>query len=103
MGCEGSGPLREAVLQSLKRLAALPPLRQQQALKRVWWAREISRGRFSADEREFDRLDEWVKAGDVRAADLQWSGCGVRTQAKTAPADCSTTFTSLQAEGACIS
>jgi len=52
------------VLQGFKRLAALLPWRQQQTLKRLWWARAISRGRFSADEREFDRLDEWVKAGD---------------------------------------
>jgi len=52
---------------SLKRLAARLPVRYQQELKRLHFARMIRRGDFLAAEEhdhEYGRLEEWAGAGD---------------------------------------
>lgn len=46
-----------------KTVARLPP-RLQQSLKRLYYARQIRRGRFVSPEPEFARLSEWVSEGD---------------------------------------
>jgi FkbM family methyltransferase len=54
-------------MQLLKRLAARLPLRYQQELKRLHFARMIRRGLFDKaieNEGEFDRLHQWIGPGD---------------------------------------
>lgn len=48
----------------LKRLSSKLPLRAQQALKRLQFARQIRSGRFQTPEPEYARLGQWVAAGD---------------------------------------
>lgn len=48
----------------LKTLAGIMPIRFQRALKGAYFARQIGRGDFCADEPEFFLLDEWVADGD---------------------------------------
>jgi FkbM family methyltransferase len=48
----------------LKRLAGRLPLRVQQELKRIYFARGLRNGTFRSDEREFQRLEEWLETGD---------------------------------------
>jgi FkbM family methyltransferase len=55
------------MLSTLKRLAARLPVRYQQELKRLHFARLIRTGRFLSAEdhdHEYGRLHEWVSAGD---------------------------------------
>jgi FkbM family methyltransferase len=51
-------------LNLLKRLSSALPLRAQQALKRIHFARQIRSGRFRTAEPEYARLGEWVTTGD---------------------------------------
>lgn len=51
-------------MSSLKRIAASLPLRHQQELKRLHFARQIRAGTFVTDEPEFGRLHEWIRPGD---------------------------------------
>jgi FkbM family methyltransferase len=48
----------------MKRLAARLPDRWHNELKQLYFARQIRRGRFETDEKEFLRLSEWVHPGD---------------------------------------
>lgn len=50
--------------QLVKRSVAHLPRRWQQEMKRVHFGRAFARGRYSAGEPEWERLHEWVKAGD---------------------------------------
>lgn len=55
------------MISSLKRLATRLPVRYQQELKRLHFARLIRKGTFLAAEdhdHEYGRLQEWVNAGD---------------------------------------
>jgi len=52
------------MINNLKRLISHLPARYQQVLKRIYFKRQIKRGIFRSGEIEFDRLDEWVSAGD---------------------------------------
>jgi FkbM family methyltransferase len=51
-------------MSMLKRLVSRFPLGLQQELKRVKFRRDIRKGVFRTDEREFARLRDWVGAGD---------------------------------------
>lgn len=51
-------------MHSLQQLAATIPSGWRQTLKRFRYARLIASGRFSADEPEFEKLNEWLKEGD---------------------------------------
>lgn len=48
----------------LKRVASLFPIRLQQELKRLRFARQVRNGKFLTSEPEFQRLAEWVQPGD---------------------------------------
>lgn len=48
----------------LKRLSSMLPLRIQQKLKRLHFARQIHSGRFTTSEPEYAHLEEWVTSGD---------------------------------------
>lgn len=55
------------MVQAFKRLASRLPSRYQQELKRLHFGRQITRGTFTTaeeDDREYDRLQAWVKPGD---------------------------------------
>lgn len=49
---------------ALKRLAAVLPARSQQAMKRLFFARQVRGGTFSTDEPEYAELDAWLRTGD---------------------------------------
>jgi FkbM family methyltransferase len=53
-----------AISNTLKRFISRLPATWQKELKRKWYGREIKRGKFITDEHEFERLGEWVSAGD---------------------------------------
>lgn len=48
----------------LKNLSSRLPLRMQQKLKRLHFARQLRAGRFRTSEPEYRRLDGWVTEGD---------------------------------------
>jgi FkbM family methyltransferase len=48
----------------LRRLASQLPIRYQQEMKRLYYARQIRKEIFKADEPEFDMLGAWVCNGD---------------------------------------
>lgn len=52
------------MIKFLKRIASHLPLRYQQELKRLHFRRQIGKGKFKTNEKEFDRLNEWVHTGD---------------------------------------
>jgi FkbM family methyltransferase len=52
------------IKEQLKRIASRFPLSIQNSMKRAVFARQIRRGNFVTDEKEFGRLSEWVSAGD---------------------------------------
>ncbi len=52
------------MVRLLKRVAGKLPVNSQQWLKKVHFAWQQRAGTFSADEPEFDRLQEWVQPGD---------------------------------------
>jgi FkbM family methyltransferase len=57
----------QPVIEHLKRLASRLPPRYQQELKRLHFGRQIRAGIFTSaeeNEREFGRLQEWVRPGD---------------------------------------
>jgi FkbM family methyltransferase len=55
---------RRLIAEVLKRLASHLPLRLQQELKRLHFARRLRNGTFQSEETEFLRLEEWVETGD---------------------------------------
>jgi FkbM family methyltransferase len=55
---------RSLYLAGLRRLASHLPLRLQQELKRLYFARQLRNGTLQLDEKEFQRLEEWVETGD---------------------------------------
>ncbi len=52
------------MIEQLKSIAAKLPMRLQQRLKRMYFAYQIKRSRFSADEPEFDLSADLIRAGD---------------------------------------
>ena len=52
------------MIKILKRFASHLPLGYQQELKRLYFRRQIGKGTFKTNEKEFDRLSEWVRTGD---------------------------------------
>lgn len=48
----------------LKTIAARPPLRIQQELKRIYFAYQIRCNRFFTDEKEFAIVDRLISPGD---------------------------------------
>ena len=48
----------------LKRCASKLPPRLQFALKCTYFGRQIKRGQFKSEEREFDLLSQWIQEGD---------------------------------------
>lgn len=48
----------------LKRLASKLPIRWQQGLKRIYFARQIKKGRFVISDKEFKQLGQWLTEGD---------------------------------------
>ena len=63
---EGGPPdeRRFSASAGLKRLAHRLPLRVQQELKRIYFARALRNGTFRSGESEFQRLEEWLEPGD---------------------------------------
>lgn len=53
-----------AIRKILKRIASKLPGGLQNELKRLQFIHEIRKGRFFTDEKEFQVLDQWVRAGD---------------------------------------
>jgi len=49
----------------LKMLASRFPKRYQQTMKRFYFGRQIKKGIFRTEEQEFDKLAQWVQAGDL--------------------------------------
>ena len=48
----------------LRKLASKLPLRYQQEMKRLRFARQIKKGGFLTDEPEFNMLNKWLNKGD---------------------------------------
>ena len=56
--------IQKLIINTLKRFVSNFPILYQQELKRIYFRWQIRTGTFKSHEQEFDRLDEWVRAGD---------------------------------------
>lgn len=52
------------MFETAKRLVALMPIRWQQEIKRRYFAFNIHRGRFNADEPDYQQLESFISKGD---------------------------------------
>ena len=69
------------VTQLMKRVAARLPPSSQHALRRMFFRRQIRRGLFFADDREFGLLDQFIGNRRDLPCSMKWEGGAVANAA----------------------